>query len=119
MVIRSNNKSRISLDSPHSLLMMMIYLDVVDSNKYLGHVISKSLRLHNKMYEHLATQSQRAMHSLKERIKSTVGYLTPKLSIKMFDTHILPILDYNSEILFPNKEKMYWKGYSSNFLRTC
>jgi hypothetical protein len=103
MIIHSNNKSRINLDS----LNFSIdddNLDVVDSYKYLGHIISNSLRTHNMMYEHLATQSQRAMHALKERIKSTVGYLPPKISIKMFDTHILPILDYNSEIWFSNKE---------------
>ena len=46
------------------------------------------------------------MHALKERIKSTVGYLPPKISLKMFDTHILPILDYNSEIWFPNKKEI-------------
>lgn len=56
------------------------------------------------MYEHLAAQAQKAMFALKEKVKSTVGYLTPNLSLKMFDTHILPILEYNSEIWFPLKE---------------
>ena len=50
------------------------------------------------MYEHLAIQAQKAMYALKENTKSTAGYLPPKLSMKMFDTHILPILEYNSEI---------------------
>ena len=56
------------------------------------------------MYEHLAIQAQKAMYALKENTKSTAGYLPPKLSMKMFDTHILPILEYNSEIWFPEIE---------------
>lgn len=79
-------------------------LEIVSSYKYLGHVISSSVNIHKIMYEHLAVQAQRAMHSLKEKIKTSVGYLTPKLSIKMFDTHILPILEYHSEIWFSLKE---------------
>ena len=118
MIIHSNNKSRINLDSPN-FSIDDDNLDFVDSYKYLGHIISNSLKTHNMMYEHLATQSQRAMHALKERIKSTVGYLPPKISIKMFDRHILSILDYNSGFGFLIRKLMYWKGYSSNFSRTC
>ena len=33
-----------------------------------------------------------------------VGYLSPSLNIKIFDTHVLPILEYNSEIWFSGKE---------------
>ena len=79
-------------------------LEVVDSYKYLGHVLSNSKNVHNEMYEHLGTQAQKAMFALKEKYKSTVGYLPPKLSMKMFDTLIMSILEYNSEIWFPLKE---------------
>jgi len=79
-------------------------LEIVDSYKYLGHIFCNSTRTHNMMHDHLATQAQRAMHALKERVKSTVGYLSPKVSLKMFDSHILPILDYTSEIWFSAKE---------------
>ena len=103
MIIQPNRRSRLNVNNPQFSIDGE-NLEVVDSYKYLGHVISNSLKTHNTMYHHLATQSQRAMHALKERIKSTVGYLPPKISLKMFDTHILPILDYNSEIWFPNKE---------------
>ena len=103
MIIQPNRRSRLNVNNP-KFSIDGENLEIVDSYKYLGHVISNSLKTHNTMYDHLATQSQRAMHALKERIKSTVGYLPPKISLKMFDTHILPILDYNSEIWFPNKE---------------
>ena len=79
-------------------------LEVVDSYKYLGHVLCNSGNIHKLMYDHLASQAQKAMHALKEKIKATVGYLPPNLSLKMFDTHILPILEYNSEIWVQTKE---------------
>ena len=81
-----------------------IELEVVNSYKYLGHVLCNSKNIHKEMFAHLATQAQKAMYALKENTRSTVGYLPPKLSLKMFDTHVLPVLEYNSEIWFPEKE---------------
>lgn len=79
-------------------------LEIVNSYKYLGQIISNSTNTHKLMHEHLASQAQKGIHALKEKIKSTVGHLPPNLSLKMFDTHILPILEYNSEIWFQTKE---------------
>ena len=93
-------------------------LENVTSYKYLGHIISNSRRTHSMMYDHLATKAQCAMHALKERIKSTVGYLPPTISIKMFDTHILPILDYNSEIWFMNKQIDILEKIQIKFLKS-
>ena len=76
----------------------------VNSYKYLGHVLCNSKNVQKAIYEHPAIQAQKAMYALKENTKSTAGYLPPKLSMKMFDTHILPILEYNSEICFPEKQ---------------
>jgi len=50
-------------------------LEVVNSSKYLGHVISNSNNTHKEMFDHLATQAQRAMFALKYRLRSTVGYV--------------------------------------------
>ena len=92
-------------------------LEVVDSYKYLGHVISSSRKTHSLMYDHLASQAQKAMHALKDRIKSTVGYLSPNISLKMFDTHILPILEYHSEIWFTIKQNDILEKIQLNFLK--
>ena len=63
-----------------------------------------SRNIHSKMYQNLATQAQRALHLLNDNIKTTVGFLAPKLALKMFDTHVLPILEQNSEMWFSNKK---------------
>lgn len=62
------------------------------------------MNAHKLMYEHLGTQALKAVHALNEKIKTSVGYLPPSLNMKMFDTHVLPILEYNSEIWFSDKE---------------
>ena len=92
-------------------------LETVNSYKYLGHVLCNSKNIHKEMFTHLATQAQKAIYALKENTRSTVGYLPPKLSLKMFDTHILPVLEYNSEIWFPEKENNDLEKIQLNFLK--
>ena len=92
-------------------------LEIVNSYKYLGHVLCNSKNIHKEMYTHLATQAQKATYALKENTRSTVGYLPPKLNMKMFDTHILPVLEYNSEIWFPQKEINDLEKIQLNFLK--
>ena len=92
-------------------------LEIVNSYKYLGHVLCNSKNIHKDMYAHLVTQAQKAVYALKDNTKSTVGYLPPKLNLKMFDTHILPVLEYNSEIWFPDKENSDLERIQLKFLR--
>jgi exonuclease III len=92
-------------------------LEIVKSFKYLGHVISQSCNIHSLMFEHVATKAQQAMHVLNNNIKATVGYMSPMLSIKMFDTYILPILEYNSEIWLTGKEIVDLEKIQLKFLK--
>jgi len=103
VMIFNNSKTNILL-SNHDFVVSNERLEIVSSYKYLGHVICSSRNIHKMMHEHLATQAQKAMHALKQKVKSTVGHLYPSLNMKMFDTQVLPVLEYNSEIWFPEKE---------------
>ena len=58
-------------------LLENMELEIVDSFKYLGHVLTSSRNVHASMHTHIATQAQRAVHLLYDNIKKTVGYLTP------------------------------------------
>ena len=73
-------------------------LENVNIFKYLGHVLTNKRNIHAKMTEYLATQAQKALFAIQGDTKETLGHISPLLSIKMFDTYILPILEYNSEI---------------------
>lgn len=50
------------------------------------------------MPEYVTVQAQKALFALNGDTKSSLGYIPPKLALKMFDTYILPILEYNSEL---------------------
>ena len=72
------------------------YMENVDSYKYLGHIINNHKSIHNKMSEYLCMQAQKALFALSGKTKAALGYLPPTLAIKMFDTYVLPILEYNN-----------------------
>lgn len=71
-------------------------VEVVSTYKYLGIIISSSGNWF-KAQETLAGQASKAIFILKKRIHK-FGVLSPQLVFKMFDTMILPIMMYGSEI---------------------
>ena len=87
-------------------------LEEVDCFKYLGHMLT------NK--RNLVTQAKKAIFALQGDTKQSLGCITSKLSLKMFDTFILPILEYNNEMWAGEKpindlEKLQL-GYLKNML---
>jgi exonuclease III len=95
-------------------------IENVDTFKYLGHVLSSKRNTHKQMTDYLVTQSQKALFALQCDTKQTLGYINPQLSFKMFDTYILPILEYNAEIWYNNKSVIEIEriqlGYLKNVL---
>lgn len=79
-------------------------IEEITSFKYLGHSISNNSNIHIKMTNYLVTQAQKAIFALQGDTKISLGYKTPQLSLKMFDTYILPILEYNSELWTKTKQ---------------
>ena len=76
-------------------------IENVETFKYLGHTITSHKHIHKKMPEYIATQSQKALFALYGRMKPSMGHLPPPLAIKMFDSYVLPILEYNN---------IFWSG---------
>ena len=95
-------------------------IDNVDTFKYLGHTISSQKNIHKKMPEYIATQAQKALFAMQGRMKSSLGHIPPPLAIKMFDSYVLPILEYNctfwsGAVEIPDIEKIQI-GYLKNIL---
>lgn len=86
------------MKSQHQFHYNRQVIENVDTFKYLGHVLTNKHNIHSKMREYIATQAQKAHFALQGDTKHSLGYITPKLAVKMFDTYILPILEYTSEI---------------------
>lgn len=68
----------------------------MDTYKYLGHMMHDQKGTHDKMPQYLASQANKALFSLQGKMSSSFGYISPVLAIKMFDSYILPILEYNN-----------------------
>ena len=80
-------------------------IENVNTFKYLGHTITDHRNIHKRMPDYIATQAQKALFALQGRMKPSLGHIPPTLAIKMFDSYVLPILEFNST---------FWSGTSEN-----
>jgi hypothetical protein len=110
----------IGVKNQSSFMYNNVGIENVETFKYLGHIIGKQKRTHSKMPEYLIAQAQKALFALKGKMKPSLGHISPPLAIKMFDSYILPILEYNAMLwsqnhLNPELEKVQL-GYLKNVL---
>ena len=80
-------------------------LEIVDKYKYLGLWCSNSRNVFVKNHSYLAEQARKVIFTIRN-YSPNLGHLTPKLSLKVFQTQIEPILMYGSEVLFIGKEML-------------
>ena len=82
-------------------------LDIVQDYKYLGVVLSsiKNCRgnIYKKMVDYTVDRSNRANFMLYRKTKS-IGHLPCQIGSYMFNTHVLPILNYSCELWCTTKE---------------
>ena len=95
-------------------------IEIVNSYKYLGHVLNSHRVLHDKMPEYLVNQAQKALFALQSRIKPSLGYIPPSLAIKMFDSYIFcqslnTIACYGVWV----NNTMTWRNYKLDILKVC
>ena len=64
---------------------------------------------------HLLQQAQKATYQARKLSGAVLGKLSPKLAFKVFDTQILPIIEYGSQILYKvkghDKHEKFHLGY--------
>ena len=48
------------------------------------------------MQDYIINQANKAIFSLRCDTKHSLGYIPPKLALQMFDTYVLPIIEYNN-----------------------
>ena len=74
-------------------------LEVVQKFKYLGIIFdSCTKQILRKIQNYLAEQVRKAIFSSLKMFYGSIGKPTPTCMIKLFDSQILPILEYGSEI---------------------
>jgi hypothetical protein len=82
-------------------------LEIVEKYKYLGNMFNSILRSYGnpcrEMILYLADKALKASLATLKKV-SSVGYVNPKVGMHLFDTCVLPILDYASEIWYNGKQ---------------
>ena len=82
-------------------------LEIVDKYKYLGLWCSNNKNIFVKNHSYLAEQARKAIFTIRN-YSHNLGHLMPKLSLKVFQAQIEPILMYGSELLFIGKEILHF-----------
>ena len=93
-------------------------IDEVETFKYLGHIIDNNKHTHRKMSNHVIAQAHKALFALRGKIKPALGHISPTLAMKMFDSYILPILEYNSILWSQNSPKPEIEKVQLGFLKS-
>ena len=91
-------------------------LEIVDKYKYLGLWCSNNKNIFVKNHSYLAEQARKAIFTIRNYSHS-LGHLTPKLSLRVFEAQIEPILMYGGEVLFIGKEIANFEMVHYSFLK--
>ena len=92
-------------------------LEIVDKYKYfIGLWCSNNKNICVKNHSYLAEQARIAIFTIRN-YSHNLGHLTPKLSLKVFQAQIEPILMYGSEVLFIGKEILDYETFHLSFLK--
>ena len=90
--------------------------EIVDKYKYLGLWCSNNKNIFVKNHSYLAEQARNAIFTIRN-YSHNIGHLTPKVSLKVFQAQIEPILMYGSEVLFIGKEILDFDTIHLSFLK--
>ena len=80
------------------------HIEVVNEYKYLGFIFSTHLKDPlGAVSDHLLGQAQKATYQARKLSGALLGRLSPTLAFKVFDTQILQIMEYCSEVWYKVK----------------
>ena len=90
----------------------------VDKYKYLGIIFTNANNLFAENIEYLRKKAIRAIGDIRTNISKITGANKPyNVMIKLFDSQILPILEYGSEIWYPGKGLSNYETVHLNFFK--
>ena len=97
------------------------HIEVVNEYKYLGFIFNTHLKDPlGTVSDQLLRQAQKATYQARKLSGAVLGRLSPKLAFKVFDTQILPIMEYGSEIWYkvkaPDKHEKFHLSYIKSTL---
>jgi hypothetical protein len=95
-------------------------LVIADQYKYVGNIFKSIIMGHGDPLslnqEYLAEQANKAMFAVLKRTNK-IGRLTPKVYLQLFDSFIMPILEYGSEVWYRGVDIMQIERVQLRFLK--
>ena len=68
--------------------------------------------------DHLLQQAQKATYQARKLSGAVLGRLSPTLAFKVFDTQILPIMEYGSEIWYKVKAHDKYEKFHLSYIKS-
>ena len=94
-------------------------IDVTKEYKYLGFIFNTHTRDPvGTIPEYLIGQARKATYQAKKLSSEVVGRLSPKLSFKVYDSQILPILEYGSDLWYKARENRKLEVFNLNYIKS-
>ena len=102
----------------HKFYFNSVEIDRSTSYKYLGVWLNTDkFDYFKQTHEYLINQAQKAMFQATRLSSPVVGKLSPPLAFKVFDSQILPILEYGAEIWSKGKSIDIMETFQLKFLK--
>jgi exonuclease III len=95
-------------------------LDIVEKYKYLGNIFNSIISPIGNPFREMSTYlTDKALKAYFAALKTTssVGFLPPKVSFHLFDSCVLPVLEYGSEIWGNCKKNIIMERVQLKFLK--
>ena len=85
---------------------------------YLGFIFNTSLNDAVKtMPDYLIGQARKATYQARKLSNAAFGQLSPKLAFKVFDSQILPILEYGSQLWYKARQNRRLETFHLAYLK--
>ena len=93
-------------------------VEIADEYKYLGFIFNTRLNdAVGTMPDYLIGQARKATYQARKLSNAAVGQLSPKLAFKVFDSQILPILEYGSQLWYKARQNPRLETFHLGYLK--
>ena len=112
------NESHSVIREVQNFLFFGNIIEECNKYKYLGTIFTNNNNTFAENITYLKNKAQRAIGDIRTNISKITGVNKPHgIMMKLFDSQILPILEYGSEIWFPGKNLASFESVHLNFLK--
>ena len=90
-------------------------IEIVNKYKYIGVWCSNKNKLFSENSAYFSKKASKAIFAIQNYSSETLGKLTPTLALNTFNSQILPILLYCTELMYDGKQIQETEQYNWSF----